>query len=179
MGQYYKATIKRQKTRHWESYNTWSFNEGAKLVEHSYVNNPYVLYVKSQLLREDLRVVWAGDYADDEKGAEHNLYELARLQSVNVGDAMQQVREDIQRMKYLVNHTKKVCIEYASIEEDEEGYRLDPLPIFTAEGNGRGGGDYRGDNIALVGTWARDLISVEENAPKGYEQIKSPFKINY
>ena len=78
-------------------------------------------------------------------------------------------------MKYLVNHTKKVYILYSTVKKDKYGYRLDPLPIFTAEGNGRGGGDYRGENIDLVGTWARDIISVEETRPKGYEKIMSPF----
>jgi hypothetical protein len=46
-----------------------------------------------------------------------------------------------------------------------------PLPILTAEGNGRGGGDYRGADEDLVGTWARDVISVEMEAPADYTML--------
>jgi hypothetical protein len=50
------------------------------------------------------------------------------------------------------------AMDAASNQEDV----LHPLPLLTAEGNGRGGGDFRGDDPQnLVGSWARDLISVE------------------
>ena len=42
---------------------------------------------------------------------------------------------------------------------------LHPLSLLTAEGNGRGGGDYNGPNMDMVGTWARDVISMENEAP--------------
>jgi hypothetical protein len=58
---------------------------------------------------------------------------------------------------YIVNHTKKVYVKKTG--------DLHPLPILTAEGNGRGGGDYHGPNIDMVGTWARDVISMENEAP--------------
>jgi hypothetical protein len=45
-----------------------------------------------------------------------------------------------------------------------------PLPLLTCEGNGRGGGDYRGDS-PLIGSWARDIISVEEVKPEGFEEL--------
>jgi hypothetical protein len=41
---------------------------------------------------------------------------------------------------------------------------------MTAEGNGRGGGDMH-DAPSFVGSWARDVISVEEAVPEGFEQI--------
>jgi hypothetical protein len=34
---------------------------------------------------------------------------------------------------------------------------------LTAEGNGRGGGDWKGDGP--VGSWARDVISAETERP--------------
>jgi hypothetical protein len=67
---------------------------------------------------------------------------------------------------YIVNHTKKVYIE-------KKG-DFHPLPILTAEGNGRGGGDYNGPNMDLVGTWARDVISMEHEAPD-YTRIECEF----
>jgi len=36
--------------------------------------------------------------------------------------------------------------------------------------NGRGGGDFRGESD-LVGSWARDLISVSKELPTGYKEL--------
>jgi hypothetical protein len=47
--------------------------------------------------------------------------------------------------------------------------------LLTAEGNGRGGGDFEGIGEKFVGTWARDIISVEKELPKGYKQIRPNF----
>jgi len=72
------------------------------------------------------------------------------------------------RGRFLVNHTKKVCIDLKA--ETGEGYWDDtkkcpmiihPLPLLTCSGNGRGGGDYSGSNMKLVGCWAGDVISLE------------------
>jgi hypothetical protein len=41
---------------------------------------------------------------------------------------------------------------------------------MTCEGNGRGGGDYRGDED-YVGSWARDIISVSNVVPEGYSEF--------
>ena len=53
-----------------------------------------------------------------------------------------------------MNHTKKVYV--------KKNGRFHPLSLLTAEGNGSGGGDYYGPNIDMVGTWARDIISMED-----------------
>ena len=52
---------------------------------------------------------------------------------------------------------------------------IHPLPLLTAEGNGRGGGDYYGSDMELVGTWARDVISVERQVPEGYSELVCNF----
>jgi len=39
---------------------------------------------------------------------------------------------------------------------------------LVSEGNGNGGGDYFGRNEELCGTWARDIISVEDSIPADY-----------
>jgi hypothetical protein len=46
---------------------------------------------------------------------------------------------------------------------------------LTCEGNGRGGGDFRGEND-FVGTWARHSISVANTVPKGFTEIVPDFK---
>jgi hypothetical protein len=58
------------------------------------------------------------------------------------------------------------------VPDDGDGWRIHPLPLLTCEGNGRGGGDYRGESD-LVGRWSRDLISVEPVLAEleGYKEI--------
>ena len=50
-----------------------------------------------------------------------------------------------------------------------------PLPLLVAEGNCRGGGDYNGINENIVGSWARDVISVENNIQEGYTEFECKF----
>ena len=94
--------------------------------------------------------------------------------------------------RYVVNHTKKQYVDKKHRDMDgavgltlptaeSGGGDLDgdddihPLPLLTAEGNGRGGGDYYGSDMELVGTWARDVISVERRVPEGYSELVCNF----
>lgn len=43
-------------------------------------------------------------------------------------------------------------------DPEDEFWCVNPLPVLTACGNGRGGGDYRDDDDINVGSWAFDLI---------------------
>ena len=67
--------------------------------------------------------------------------------------------------KFLVNHTRKVCLDLSKEEKHtyDKNWKvaIHPLPLLTCSGNGRGGGDYRGNQIELLGTWAGDVISME------------------
>lgn len=173
MGQYYKPMIKRKGSKVWKCFKARDFDNGAKLMEHSYIGNSLTNYVKNLILRTPMCVVWAGDYADDEKGEDANLYFI--FEATNPKDKSVP-QESIDSMRYLVNHKKKLYVDYSKIEQDEYGYRIDPLPLLTAEGNGRGGGDYRGANDKLVGSWARDLISVESEMPNGYTELVPSFR---
>lgn len=195
MGQYYIAIIlgdagePREFIRIWmESY---SFGSGAKLMEHSYLNNQFVSATEYLLSPEGphwkSRLVWAGDYADEEampvvevdgepKGPQ-NLYH----QATEGPDAKKQgtlAPTDMSAYRYIVNHTKRVYVDKDAVKPDEYGYRIHPLPLLTAEGNGRGGGDYGGHNEAAVGSWARHVISVEKVAPVGYECLNYDFGEN-
>lgn len=89
---------------------------------------------------------------------------------------------------YFVNHTQKIYVDLSSyIEKNkwhEEGdtwkgehYSYDmcfnPLPLLTACGNNRGGGDYYDSHpdFGKVGTWAFDLIEFTDEAPKDYTAV--------
>ena len=160
-----------------EVIRTWAHphhhNNGYKLTEHSYVGNDFVQAVESLICPTGMfyksRITWAGDYADDEQGLGVNLYHLAENE-INVGKCSVPPNRDTSDYPYVVNHSTR---QYA-VKQDGM-LRFHPLPLLTAEGNGRGGGDYSGVNIELIGTWARDVISVEKEPPSGFKEIISDF----
>ena len=180
MGQYYKPVILGEKTEeNHETVKAWvyshEYGDGLKLMEHSYQGNKFVSTFEKQLSRTGehykSRVVWAGDYADEEpdlkiikEGKEYdaNLYSLC--------DKKNKIKPKVSETdtyQYILNHTKKEFVDKNKVPEikDWEGTKIHPLPLLTCEGNGRGGGDFTGDEKGIVGSWARDVISVEKTNP--------------
>jgi hypothetical protein len=80
---------------------------------------------------------------------------------------------------YIVNHTKKQFVQIRKGGQPQDG--IHPLPLLVSEGNGRGrgerNGDYFGSNQELCGTWARDVISIEEkeHIPGDYTELVCEF----
>ena len=79
--------------------------------------------------------------------------------------------------RYLVNHTKKVYLDLEAEKGNGETWGdgktqviIHPLPLLTSSGNDRGGGDYHGNKMKLVGSWAGDEISMEYEPM--YEKMK-------
>lgn len=169
MGQYYVAIILGE-TGAPEVVRTWLGPSGSKLMEHSYLRNPHVLAVEHLLSPKGMfyksRLVWAGDYAEPEEGTTENLYHRVVEKEQ---EKEWQTRESAD-YRYIVNHTKKVYIDKNALSTN-----IHPLPLLTSEGNGAGGGDYRGDNETLCGLWARDVISVEHELPEGYTVFNPEF----
>ena len=180
------------------------FGSGLKLMEHSWAKNDFVGFIESLLKKgmafHKTPIVWAGDYADEEpfenipkevvdlliedgytleevkeRGA--NLYSIASHSAPKIRPNTHKI-EDFKILKpkdtrYLVNHDKKVFVDKTKVPKDADGWQIHPLPLLTCEGNGRGGGDFHkgGD---LVGSWARDVISVEgkkSDIPKDYTEV--------
>ena len=113
------------------------------------------------------RIVWAGDYADPEEFRVDNLY------SIMEGTGLQMLIEAIpEDYKYLINLDKKEYVDKSKcpIHNDKWQTRIHPLPLLTADGNGRGGGDYRRDND-LVGSWARNRIALVKDIPEGFTEL--------
>lgn len=162
MGQYYKAVTGQ------DFVSPWSYNNGAKLMEHSWVGNNYVNAVASLISIKGHKrgewygkpIVWAGDYADPESCCQHNLYDLAD----NVF-----YPSESKGLRYLKNLDTNEYIDLNKVP-DRDGWRIHPLPLMTCEGNGRGGGDYRGESH-LVGSWARHRVVMQKSRPKSGNEI--------
>jgi hypothetical protein len=172
MGQYYLALILAEKTEQEEfirySLHPHYYNNGMKLMEHAFKNNEFVVAVENIISPEGMfyksRVVWAGDYADDEPFTDINLHKMVKKIDYNDNTIPN-------LYKYIINHTKKQYV-------DKNKTEIHPLPLLTAEGNGNGGGDYYGVDEYLVGVWARDVISVNNEIPADYVELVCKFKEN-
>lgn len=160
--------------------NPHEYGNGYKLMEHSYINNRFVSAVESLLSKEGMfyksRVLWAGDYADNEFSDEEQEQEqITNINAIAGSLVMRQTvglnYKDMSAYRYIVNHTKKLYVD----KNLELEHNLHPLPLLTAEGNGRGGGDYEGSNMELIGSWARDIISLEIEPVKGYMELECGF----
>ena len=168
MGQYYKAVTlgdNKKTVKQWLS--SYDFDNGAKLMEHSWSENLFVKSFERLIVNNPQRVVWAGDYADECKGLKTNIYDRCKDNNKVPKDEVYPVGVLVSR--YIINHSKKQFVDKTKVP-DNDGWIIHPLPLLTAEGNGRGGGDYRGES-PIIGTWARDLISVGREIPEGYTEL--------
>lgn len=173
MGQYYYCVILAEDGKYIRAWrNPMAHNNGLKLTEHSYMKNDFMLAVESNLGPNGIfyktRIVWAGDYAEPEEGSEHNLYTMCM-------DSLQKAigsSQDTHVYRYIINHSKGLFIDKSTLNNTEQ---IHPLSLLTAEGNGKGGGDYTGSNEELCGTWARDVISVNDIVPSEYQEFQPNF----
>lgn len=202
MGQYYQpVNLDKQ-----EFLESWSYDNGAKLMEHSWVENDFVAAAEYLLSPtgswHKTRVVWAGDYGTEGLFLEElanleeyndgnpftglqphdNLYKFSSRNFIEVTPTASFIRE----LKYIVNHTKKQYVDRnKSVEDasDEDDGVIHPLPILTSNGNGCGGGDYctpSNYQQEFVGLWAGDVISMEIEAPgNDYVEIFPNFNEAY
>lgn len=175
MGQYYKPCILKKNKKTVEKWLlAHDFDNGLKLMEHSWIENPFVKTFECLIHNNPQIVVWAGDYADKCKGLTTCAYE--RCKDTNKIQKPERYSNELFELSvldslFVINHSKKVYVNKANVIS-KDGWRIHPLPLLTCEGNGRGGGDYRGDDSrGLVGSWARDLISVSDKVPDGFKEI--------
>jgi len=114
------------------------------------------------------RVVLAGDYYNETDNHEMDYYN----DSTRVTFPRVVALETHEHHYYFINHIKK-CYVSLTFEGDDQ---LHPLPLLLALGNGRGGGDYYGPQMDLIGSWAGDLVSVEKTIPNGYQPLDVSFR---
>ena len=173
MGQYYKP-INIDKKQWILSHD---YSNGFKLMEHSWLTNNFVAVVENLIKKGGAwygdRIVWAGDYADNEKRRKNNLYSIVGIDKNKIQPpAIERDDEFI----YLVNLDKNEFVDITKIPKTtadwmgDEAWTIHPLPLLTCEGNGRGGGDYHGES-PLIGRWARDRVTIQKTKPGNMIEI--------
>ena len=196
MGQYYKAIVLK---KNWKRANnptmayieSWDYDNGSKLMEHSYIGNRMCKAVEHMLSKDfyKCRFVWCGDYADSiksriafENGEDYTDNENDKNAYIFADDVkterMKYDESDDKYLdtyhKYIINFSKKLYVELPHYVQG--AFKVHPLPILCSDGNGRGGGDYYGTNMDIVGVWAYDVIGVDDEIPKGFKELKVIFE---
>lgn len=203
MGQYYYPTLmgSRYGIKGW--LYSHEYDNGLKLMEHSYMGNRFVNVVLAQIHNNPMRLAWMGDYADDwgdEPTQEPYTTKLPRHRFMKIFDNVVGDNGNNRSHKispkvgmefegpedfsgwYLINHTQQTFLDLGKYAEEnfwEEEWNgktyksaINPLPLLTACGNGRGGGDYHDcyPDYDKVGTWAFDVIELTDCRPVGFKE---------
>lgn len=184
MGQYYSPVIcdspipGERKPLAW--FYSHDYDNGLKLMEHSYVGNAFVAAVLHYVSLFPSYLTWAGDYADAEAPGVPdngpNLYQLADDSVEKIVD--HSIAYDRDKFTYAVNLTKEEFVRLNEQPVDEFDLQICPLPLLCADGNGRGGGDYGGSDMDFVGRWKGDQIQVlpaEANIGLRFKEITPVF----
>ena len=140
MGQYYEAVL-RTNNGEFIVLNPHVFNEGAKLLEHSYINNSFVKRTIQLLTNNPMQLAWLGDYADlddvktkdaadllisfnnfKEKEINYEFNKLSPCKKIPISDLE---NSEINQNKYVIyNNTKKEFVdveEYLSVLGSKQG----------------------------------------------------------
>lgn len=163
MGQYYDAIIKMDNVK--EVYSTYVDGKYmlAKLMEHSYWNNSYVLAIASKFWRMKGRLAWVGDYANAEDFNWNDEFSDAHNEKIEKEDLVYNGFR--LEGKYFINYDKKEFVDFDKYKEllKDVDMIINPIPLLTVVGNRKGGGDYYVDVCAdMVGVWTWDMVEITD-----------------
>ena len=181
MGQYYMPYIKKGNKE--MTFYSHDYNNGLKLMEHSYINNNFVNVIANEIIDKPCRVVWVGDYAELKDFKNCTVEQATRVMKKawcidkHIKDG-NEIFDWHFLSHYLVNFDKKEYI-YMGGKPNKWGAIISPLPLLTAVGNGKGGGDYWGINEDKVGIWAYNRLQLMIEPPKNFKEIFIEFYENY
>ena len=150
-----------------------SDRDGGKLMEHSILGSDITNSIMAGIYNNPYRIAWVGEYAKEEECARLGFNYNDNVWGNNVR-ANKPDFSGVYLAKYIVNHTKMEYVDFFCYIYDSGAHFKDqfetvihPLPLLTAVGNGRGSGDYdkRFPYSDIVGRWAGDVISCENEHP--------------
>jgi len=157
----------------------------AKLLEHSWWNNTFVNAFSEFLYNNPGRVCWVGDYATEPDDFKLNVpaaitrpnYKKVRGKNVNLLTCAPS--DFMLDGKFLVNFDTRQFIdldEYKANSVGSDGWIIHPLPLLTAIGNDRGGGDFhKGVGYDKIGSWAWQLLAFLDRPPKDFCKVNIRF----
>lgn len=175
MGQYYRPVTKFNDKVTVYNRNVDGQYTMAKLMEHSWWGNDLMDAIAKKFYKTKGQLAWVGDYAEDNE----TPIPMKDIWEDTKGVGLESVDFSLDN-KFLINYDKKLYVDLNSYKKKSEvdGWTVNPLSLLTAIGNGRGGGDYHYTNntcMELVGTWAWDTISIEDEAPKDFKELDVKF----
>lgn len=165
-----------------------------KLLEMAYWKDIFCDDIASLIVNEPTYITWCGDYADEDECRRCGFHYSTVWKSPQEPSQVTPKPDfDIEKQAALINHTRREYLDLKKYKAKGEDYAEEnrslavsqialghPLPLLTALGNGRGGGDYCAGmlNYHHVGRWAGDLISIGE-IPKGYKEFDTLFVVKF
>jgi hypothetical protein len=196
MGVYYMAAIGAGKVA--MRYGSHGFRVGLKLMEHSYLDNPYCNFILGMVYQSPQPLVWLQEYhkaeesEDDEKKETTTSLTWEAVEECPVIVAVANVcaGNDF----YVLNHTKEVYIDMAELsalyaaahaakkpaEESEIRWNhaenrfapVHPVPLLC---NSETSGDFYGDEDDRRSSWCGDVISTTMGIGKdqAYKNVTS------
>jgi hypothetical protein len=202
MGQYYRPIIITPDGSRQMLISHAFGRSGSKLTEHSWISNEFVNAVISLIHNTPQKVAWIGDYAYQQYGEDENeayakimpLNEFQKYYDSVWGEDREDQdglapnlfsSRDLEILGYgtkgmfIVNHDKQEYINMTVYIRDNtskggswDGWCMNPLPLLTACGNGRGGGDFRENCVGFedIGIWAFDTLEYTAKMPESYNE---------
>lgn len=175
MGEYYIATLLDSAGHITRAVNPTHYGSSERLGPHSRGATPFLIAVETLLaLDGGSRLVWAGDYADNEPGHDTNLYwaiqdhQFIRFEGLIDPDAgaepnMPRPAVELASHFYVCNADKRQYFDKRIETVDRHGEPYSQLPSLTAEGG------------KFTGPWARDRIYLThtQQAARGWMKITS------
>lgn len=170
MGQYHRIVVIGARSRKvLASVFPHCLNESAKLVDFSRPNSTMARVAEHLFTyrHNGCKLVVCGEYDKGDLWAQAEAIEKETLKDLDG------LNDTPQRPAYCVNLDKK---EYVRLTGLKDG-ALYPVFLLCSNSNGRGGGDYHGDNEHLVGRWCGDRIKYAYRDPdKRYEELNVTFE---
>lgn len=189
MGQYYRAVMGNTLGTKFMVFDRTVDGEYtmAKLMEHAWWDNPFVNSFSEKLYESNRRVLWVGDYANEPDDFKFSsiahvpapCYEKVWGDGVLLGKSFS--TDFTLDNRFLIDYDTKQYVdlnEYKAASADSHGWSIHPIPLLTAVGNDRGGGDFHEGGVGYehVGKWAWHLLTIRDYVPKSYTKFELVFK---
>lgn len=177
MGQYFTPTIIDAAGRVTAALDPSEYGCGLKLHGHTRYDTNLMRAVELLLAADGgARLVWAGDYAEDDPATGTNLYFAAEPRHFVRFAGLVDDRDSATTAVpggaltgtpwgsgpvtgFVVNADRREYLDNHQLPADADGYRRTPLPTLTCEGSGAPYDDF------TMGRWARQRIYLTATAP--------------